>query len=146
MDFFCRVTEKGLVPLDDNDWEVKKQLKLGSDVQVRVVMPRNIKFHRKFFALLNLTLDNLPEVLQNKLHIYNIESLLAAIKIDLGYFNTVNVTGRYVVKLRSISFAKMDEAAFEKFYDIAVTNILNNYLKGTDRNQLLQEVQSFIGY
>jgi hypothetical protein len=146
MDFFCRVTEKGLVPLDDNDWEVKKQLKLGSDVQVRVVMPRNIKFHRKFFALLSLTLENLPEVLQNELHIYNIESLLAAIKIDLGYFNTVNVTGRYVVKLRSISFAKMDEAAFEKFYGNAVTNILNNYLKGTDRNQLLQEVQSFIGY
>ena len=146
MDFFCRVTENGLVPLDDNDWEVKKQLKLGSDVHVLVAMPRNIKFHRKFFALLNLTLDNLPEVLQNELHIYNIESLLAAIKIDLGYFNTVNVTGRYVVKLRSISFAKMDEAAFEKFYDNAVTNILNNYLKGTDRNQLLQEVQSFIGY
>jgi hypothetical protein len=146
MDFFCRVTENGLVPLDDNDWEVKKQLKLGSDVHVRVAMPRNIKFHRKFFALLNLTLDNLPEVLQNDLHIYNLESLLVAIKIDLGYFSTVNVTGRYVVKLRSISFAKMDEAAFEKFYDIAVTDILNNYLKGTDRNQLLQEVQSFIGY
>jgi hypothetical protein len=146
MDFFCRVTEKGLVPLDDNDWEVKKQLKLGSDVQVRVVMPRNIKFHRKFFALLNLTLDNLQEEVQNRLHIYSIETLLAAIKIDLGYYDTVNVGGRYVIRLRSISFGKMDETAFEKFYDNAVTNILNNYLKGTDRNQLLQEVQSFIGY
>jgi hypothetical protein len=146
MDFFCRVIDTGLVPLDDNDWEVKKRLRLGSDVKVHVTMPRNIKFHRKFFALLSIVLDNLPEKVQNELHIYSIETLLAAIKIDLGYYDTVKVTGKYVVRLRSISFGKMDEAAFEKFYDIAVTNILNNYLKGTDRNQLLQEVQSFIGY
>ena len=145
MDLFCKVTETGLVPLDDNDWEVKKLLRLGSDVKVHITMPRNIKFHRKFFALLNLTLDNMRENVQNKLHIYNIEALLTALKIDMGYYSIIKIAGKYVARLRSISFAKMDQAAFEKFYDLAVTDILNNYLNGTDRNTLLQEVEQFIG-
>ncbi|WP_462375948.1 DUF1367 family protein [Segatella buccae] len=145
MDFFCRVTPAGLVPLDDMDWEQKKQLRLGSDVRVHITMPRNLRFHKKFMALLRLTLDNLPEDIQQSMHIYSIEAMLAAVKIDLGYYDTVQVSGRNVVKLRSISFAKMDEAAFERFYDLAVTDILNNYLQGADRNLLLQEVEETIG-
>lgn len=145
MDFFCRVTPAGLVPLDDMDWEQKKQLRIGSDVRVHITMPRNLRFHKKFMALLRLTLDNLPEDIQQSMHIYSIEAMLAAVKIDLGYYDTVQVSGRNVVKLRSISFAKMDEAAFERFYDLAVTDILNNYLQGADRNLLLQEVEETIG-
>mgnify|MGYP000322267384 CR=1 FL=1 len=145
MDFFCRVTPAGLVPLDDMDWEQKKQLRLGSDVRVHITMPRNLRFHKKFMALLRLTLDNLPEDIQQSMHIYSIEAMLAAVKIDLGYYDTVQVSSRNVVKLRSISFAKMDEAAFERFYDLAVTDILNNYLQGADRNLLLQEVEETIG-
>lgn len=145
MDFFCRVTPAGLVPLDDMDWEQKKQLRLGSDVRVHITMPRNLRFHKKFMALLRLTLDNLPEDIQQSMHIYSIEAMLAAVKIDLGYYDTVQVSGGNVVKLRSISFARMDEAAFERFYDLAVTDILNNYLQGADRNLLLQEVEETIG-
>lgn len=145
MDLFCRVTPAGLVPLDDMDWEQKKQLRLGSDVRVHITMPRNLRFHKKFMALLRLTLDNLPEDIQQSMHIYSIEAMLAAVKIDLGYYDTVQVSGRNVVKLRSISFAKMDETAFGRFYDLAVTDILNNYLQGADRNLLLQEVEETIG-
>lgn len=144
MDFFCKATPLGLVPLDDNDLQQYKSLVLGSDVRVRVTLPRNIKFHRKFFALLQLVYTNLPERLQQDMHIYSIEALLAAIKIDMGYYDTVNVAGKNVVKLRSISFAKMDESGFSHFYDLAVTDILNNYLRSTDRNALLQEVEQFI--
>lgn len=144
MDFYCRVTSKGLVPMDETDREIAKQLRLGQDVKVHISMPRNIKFHRKFFALLKLTLDNLPDKIQNTLHIYSIEAMLVAVKIDLDYYDTVKVCGRNVVKLRSISFAKMDEIQFERFYDLTVTDILSNYLRGTDRNALLQEVEQFI--
>ena len=144
MDFYCRVTPSGLVPTDDADWEVARQLRIGTDVKVHVSRPRNIKFHRKFFALLKLTFDNLPEKLQASHKIYSIEAMLAAVKIDLGYYDTIKVAGRNTVKLRSISFAQMDETQFERFYDLAVTDILSNYLRGTDRNALLQEVEQFI--
>ena len=144
MDFYCRVTAEGLVPLDDMDWELKKKLGLGTDVRVHVTIPRNIKFHRKFFALLTLTVENLPETLQKETNIFSVEALLAAVKIDMGYYDIVKVAGRNIVKLRSISFAKMDEQQFSRFYDLAVTDILSNYLRGTDRNSLLQEVEQFI--
>lgn len=97
MDLFCRVTPAGLVPLDDMDWEQKKQLRLGSDVRVHITMPRNLRFHKKFMALLRLTLDNLPEDIQQSMRIYSIEAMLAAVKIDLGYYDTVQVSGRNVV-------------------------------------------------
>lgn len=141
MEFFCKVTPRGLVPLADADWESKKRLKADSEVLVRVTTPRNIKFHRKFFALLRVTLANLPEEVEQRMHISSVDSLLAAIKIDMGYYDTVKVAGRNVVRLKSISFGKMDGAAFERFYDLAVTDILNNYLQGTARNELLQEVE-----
>ena len=64
MDFYCKVTSIGLVPLDDNDLQQKKRLRLGSEVRVHVTLPRNIKFHRKFFALLNIVFNNLPEDIQ----------------------------------------------------------------------------------
>ena len=135
---------QGLVPLDDMDWEVKKQLRLGTDVRVHVTMPRNIKFHRKFFALLNITLDNLPEATQQQLRITTTNRLLDVLKIRMGFYDIVQIDGRNVLELHSISFAKMDEYAFWKFYDQAVTEILSFFLKGTDRNELLQEVEQFI--
>lgn len=145
MDIFCKVTAMGFVPLDDVDFEAKKRLKIGSNVKCSITQPRNIGFHKKFFALLTLTFDNLPETVQQQTNIYSIEAMLTAIKIDLGYFDIVNVNGNNVVKLRSISFSQMDETQFEKFYDLSVTTILNNYLVGTNRNDLLQEVKEFIG-
>ena len=135
---------QGLVPLDDMDWEVKKQLRLGTDVRVHVTMPRNIKFHRKFFALLNITIDNLPEATQQQLRITTTNRLLDVLKIRMGFYDIVQIDGRNVLELHSISFAKMDEYAFGKFYDQAVTEILSFFLQGTDRNELLQEVEQFI--
>lgn len=144
MQLYCKVTDRGFIPLDDNDWEQKRLLKIGTDVKVSITQPRNIKFHRKLFALLTITFDNLPERVQVATNIQSVESLLAAIKIDLGYFDAVNINGREIVKLQSINFAKMSEQDFERFYDLAVTDILNNYLLGTDRKALLEEVQQFI--
>lgn len=143
MEIYCKATSLGLVPLDDNERAQYNQLRPGCDVRVTITMPRNIRFHRKFFALLNIVLDNLPESLQSQRHISSVESLLSAIKIDMGYFEIVNIDGRNVIKLKSISFAKMDEAAFSRFYDLAVDDILKNYLCGTDCNSLLHEVEEF---
>jgi len=144
MDFYCRVTSTGLVPLDEKDAEAKAQLRIGSNVRVTVTRPRNIRFHRKFFALLHITVDNMPEYIAFPLHIYNVETMLSAVKIALGFYDVIKVGTREVVKLRSISFSKMSQNEFQKFYDLVVTDILNNYLKGTDKDDLLEEVEQFI--
>ena len=148
MDFFCRVLPEGLVPLDDADWNEKRKLGIGKDVKVHITIPRNLKFHRKFMALLTIVYDNLPEKFSNphdpNNYIGNLSSLLAAIKKDLGYCDIFRVNGELIFQPKSISFSSMDETAFAHFYDLAVTDILKNYLCGTNRNLLLKEVEEFI--
>lgn len=71
MDIYCKVTQYGLVPLYNTDLELKKHLKIGNVVKCKVSNPRNYEHHKKFFALVRLTFDNLPLPLVEKWHIHN---------------------------------------------------------------------------
>lgn len=144
MKILCQVTELGLMPMYDSDLEEKRKLKIGSTVLCDVKKPRNYKFHKKFFALLRLTFDNLPHHLHESLNIYSEEDLLLSLKIDLGISFVVNISGHDVYREGSISFAAMDEAEFEGFYHRCVNVILHRYLKGTGRQDLIDEVERFL--
>lgn len=45
-------TSTGLRPYSDDDYEEMKKIKVGAIVKANIVRPRNVKFHRKFFALI----------------------------------------------------------------------------------------------
>ncbi|WP_299299234.1 hypothetical protein, partial [uncultured Fretibacterium sp.] len=47
-----------------------------------------------------------------------LSSLLSAIKMDLGYCELFRVDGKLIYKPKSISFGKMDEAAFDRAVDL----------------------------
>lgn len=143
MEIYCRVTDAGLVPMYDSDSDEKNRLRVGDDVLCRVTKPRNYEFHKKFFALVRLAYDNLPERIQRMLHIYSEEELLTCLKIDLGLFSTVWHGNKEVVKVGSISFAAMDNAEFERFYDRCIDIILDRYLRGTDRLDLIENIERF---
>ncbi len=140
MDLFCRVTEQGLLPLTAEEQNKLWKL-MGKDVRARICSPRNLRFHRKFFALLTIVFDNMPESIAAEKHIESVEALLELLKIDLGYFDTYEIAGRWVLKTRSIAFDKMDNAEFERFYDLAVTHILTSYLQGLEKSTLNEEVE-----
>lgn len=141
MILYCTVTEYGLMPYDDNDLQLFRRLKRGAVVKVETRTPRNLRFHRKFFALLRVTFDNLPEHIASSMHIESIEALLMLLKMDMGYFDVVEIGEHHFVKPHSISFAEMDEAAFSEFYNKAVTCILNNYLTRSSQADLEEAVQ-----
>lgn len=143
MKVYCRVTDYGLVPMYDSDYEEKKRLKVGDTVLCDIKRPRNYEFHKKFFALVRLAFDNLPECLHHALNIYSEEDMLLSLKIDLGLCSTVRYGFREVIKAGSISFAAMDESAFERFYNRCIDVILHRYLQGTDRRALLDEIERF---
>lgn len=143
MDIYCLVTPQGLVPMYDSDYDEKQRLREGEKVLCHINRPRNYEFHKKFFALVRLTFDNLPERLVQMLGIRSEEDMLDCLKIDLGLFKTVWHGGRQVVRLGSISFAAMDNTEFEKFYNRSISLILNKYLQGTTRKELLEEVERF---
>lgn len=143
MEILCRVTAQGLVPMYDSDYDEKKKLHEGETVMCSIRKPRNYEFHKKFFALVRLTFENLPERLVRMLSVRNEEDMLTVFKLDLGLFSTSWHCGRNVVKLESISFAKMDETEFQKFYDRCIDLVLSSYLRGTDKQSLIEEVERF---
>ncbi|MBE6199780.1 MAG: DUF1367 family protein [Rikenellaceae bacterium] len=143
MDIYCRVTEQGLVPMYDSDLEEKRRLKIGDTVLCKISRPRNYEFHKKFFALVRLTYENLPERLHYMLSIWSEEDLLTCLKLDLGLATTVYHGGKEFIKTGSISFAAMDNSEFENFYQRTIDVILNKYLRGTDKQALLEEIVNF---
>lgn len=142
MDIYCRVTDIGLIPMYDSDLDEKHRLRIGDNV-LCTKRPRNYEFHKKYFALLRLTVANLPHLIQQQMQIFTEEDLLDCLKIDLGLFTTRWHGGRQIVKTGSISFAKMDNTEFEKFFSRSVDAILRIYLRGTDRQALIEEVENY---
>ena len=143
MEILCRVTAQGLVPMYDSDYDEKKKLHEGETVMCSIRKPRNYEFHKTFFALVRMTFENLQESLVRMLSVRNEEDMLTVFKVDLGLFSTSWHCGRNVVKLDSISFAKMDETEFQKFYDRCIDLVLSSYLRGTDKQSLIEEVERF---
>jgi hypothetical protein len=127
----------------DSDLDEKHRLRIGDNVLCTIKRPRNYEFHKKYFALLRLTVANLPHLIQQQMQIFTEEDLLDCLKIDLGLFATRWHGGRQIVKTGSISFAKMDNTEFEKFFSRSVDAILRIYLRGTDRQTLIEEVENY---
>ena len=145
MDIYCRVTPYGLVPLYDSDHDLKQRLRVGSTVRCRISLPRNYEFHKKFFALVRLTYDNLPLPLVERWKIHSVDDMLRHFKRDLGYFtSSVNELGEREVEYKSISFAAMDKEEFERFYNGSVNLVLDKYIRGLEREDLLAEVEHFM--
>ena len=137
------VTDNGLVPMYDSDLDARKRLKRGEKVLCRITRPRNYEFHKKFFALVRLAYENLPEHLHSMLRIRSEEDMLTSIKMELGYADTIWYGGRQVAIPKSISFAAMDQREFERFFSRAVDMVLTLYLRGTDKKELLNEIDNF---
>lgn len=137
----CQVTPYGLTPLTDEDYEAKKRLKMGDIVRCQIKRPRNLRFHKKFFALLSLTYDNIPHEVAELFDISSKEGMLDVIKLALGHYDTYEIAGKTLLRLRSIAFENMDNTAFEVFYARTVDFILHNLLLGLDQKTLEEEIK-----
>lgn len=127
-------TVSGLGPADDAALQQLRKLKLGTTVRADIAVPRNIKHHRKFFALLNMVWQSAGDWV-------TVEDLLTQLKLKLGLTHDVVVreSGEIVKVLGSISFAAMDQTAFDAFYERALM-ALCELAGGIDSNMLRQEV------
>jgi hypothetical protein len=96
---------------NDSDYEKAKKIKVGEPYQCEIKQPRNYKFHKKFFALINMVYENL-DVFMNIDHLR--EELTKAAGFYDTYINHKNIT---CYKAKSISFTKMNQEEFEALYD-----------------------------
>lgn len=107
-------------------------------VQVEIKRPRNLAHHRKWWKLVQV-------VYPHQSTYPTIEQFHAALKCALGYADSVTLPdGRVMLVSRSISFATMDQAAFEQFYERAVDLICTRIIPRLDREDLMQEVGEII--
>lgn len=138
---FFRRQMGALRPVDAAGEQALADIPQGELVRVTIRRPRNVLHHRKWFALLNV-------IFPHQSLYPTQETLLAAIKVALGYGDTVKLPdGRTIIVPGSISFAKMDQTAFTSFYDRAVNLIVTKIIPGVGREDLEREVNEILdGY
>jgi hypothetical protein len=138
MKIFLKNTLTGLIPLYDSDLEEKKKLKLNEVYRADIVRPRNIGFHKKYFALLNMTFQN-QELFDCP------ENMRKEIIKHAGYYKEYRtIKGEIEYRSKSISFAKMSQDDFEKLYSSSLTVILKYILTGSKREEIEQEIINFM--
>ncbi len=111
-------TPTGLKPCYDDDYEEKKKLKIGSYYTAEIKEHRNPKFHRKYFALINLAWEYLPEKTTKGFR-DNKTLFRKYCEVAAGwcepFYSPQTKTWQEIPK--SISFENMDETEFSDLYD-----------------------------
>ena len=150
MEVFLVKTLSGLKPAAESDADLIKNMTLNEVYKAKVTMPRNVGHHRKYFALLQLVLDNIPDDFYlstadgQKDYIKTVDDLLFHIKCQTGHMEKrVSLGGKLLYVPKSISFGKMDQAEFNKFYSDSLDVICKFFLTGTDKGELAAEVEMF---
>lgn len=123
-----------LRPCDEAGESALKRITQGNIVAVNVKQPRNVHHHRKFFALMQT-------IFSNQSHYKTLEHLLSAFKFACGHTEKIRTARGEIEIPRSISFAKMDQAEFEAFYDRAVEFVTTEVIPGLDSADLAREVE-----
>lgn len=114
IDLVC--TANGFIVASDEDYDKKRKLKIGKVYSVDIKQHRNYELHKKYFALINCAWEYLPEHKQE------------FFKTSEVFRKTIEVVAGHCVKWyspilndfvdipESISFEKMDNAAFQDLY------------------------------
>ena len=122
-----------LFPVDESGEAVIRKFGMGEVLTVEVKRPRNLAFHRKLFAMLNIVLEN-----QN--HFKSVDDLLELTKLRTGHCHTVETKYGQVKITDSISFASMDQDAFADFYNRACAWVIDEVIPGLSQQDLDDEV------
>jgi hypothetical protein len=121
-------------------WRRLLNLAPGEIAEVAVVVPRNPRFHRKFFALLKIGFDAWEPTLTHDGQpvAKDFDQFREDVTIMAGhYMQTWTLDGEMRLRAKSISFGRMDETEFERVYSSVADVLLGKVLKGyKDRAEL----------
>lgn len=138
----ARAGEVGLFPVDAEADEVLGKVKNGRDVGCDVKQRRNPLHHRLFFAIIRFLQLHAP-IFESA----PTDKIKDAVKLATGLADTFidSETGQTYYVLRSISFAAMDQTAFNAFFDEAVRVIASRWMPaGTAPEDVRKELLAMI--
>ncbi len=149
-DVYLQNTGVGLVPSSEQDKEALGVMRLGEIVKAKISRPRNIKLHRKFFALLNIGFDAWePSEKEYRGHPVqkNFERFRHDVVIAAGFYAiSPDINGNPRAIAKSLRFGTMKEAEFERVYskvaDVLLQRILTSYTK-EDLDEVVEKILGF---
>lgn len=134
-------------------WKRIINLEAGEISFLDFIIPRNPKFHRKFFALLDIGYEawepnRVRKSYKGRVMEKNREQFREDILILAGFYEqTFDLKGRMRLRAKSISFSKMDDSEFERVYQSVVTVLLREVLTTyKDRAELDAVVEKVLGF
>lgn len=140
MEIWLHRTIHGLAAQDDAARAYLRKLKLGDVVRCDVIRPRSVKYHRRFFGMLNTVWQACGDW-------QTVDELLVELKFRAGLVDRQRVvdkaTGEVlaeIIKPRSISFAAMSDDEFREFVDRCIKIICEEMVPGLDDAVLREEV------
>jgi len=136
MKIYVKKTISGLVPASRNEFDKLQdaKLKMGEFYEVEIKKKRNVKFHRKLFALFNICFENQEQF-------ETLEDLRAWITIKAGYYKEIKTPTGVFYMPKSISFSKMDDIEFEEYYNKCIIVVMK--FIGVERMELIEEINQF---
>jgi len=136
VEFYCQIVNKSkIVPEFSSDYEALSKIKNNTTYKIKIVKPRNVKFHRKYFALLNCYFDNQHTFLE-------MEDLREWVQMTAGFLKVVTTPTGTIYKAKSINFASMDEIAFSELYNKSMDVILKQL--GCEQSELEEQILNFM--
>lgn len=119
----------------DSDFDKTKKIKVGEPLEYEYKQLRNIRFHRKLFALLNM-------VFQNQEIYNNIEHLRKDLTIEAGYYDLrANIHGEEIKEAKSISFANMDQDEFDSYYSSVLDTVVKYF--NFDKQDIIDNIEQY---
>lgn len=135
-------------------WNTVMRMEPGETIEVKTVQKRNGRFHRKFFALLNVGYEAWDPGRKHKTHKglpvgKNFEQFREDVTILAGYYEqTFGIDGAMKLKAKSISFANMEQPEFEELYsavaDVLLEHVLSNYANRAQLDEVVNKVMGFL--
>lgn len=133
-----RKTLGALRPVDDGGQEIMSKIRDDEIVRVEVKRARNPRHLAKLWVLLKLVADNSPGFV-------DAEHVLDNLKIAVGHFDMRPGPHGSYPKVRSISYAALDQSAFEAVYDRFLDVIVEKWLPHVSVDDLRSEVELLCG-
>lgn len=138
-----------LYPDNDDAAESISKLKLGSPVKVKWSKPRNYRFLKKFFCMLDVGFEAWEPTEEYKGRVVkkDREIFRENVIITAGFkYLVVDINGNVRWRAESISFANMDDERFEKVYSQVANVILEKILHNYTRADLDNVVEKLLGF
>lgn len=139
-----------LVPCDPQAAEFIAKMKVGAGVRATVKQQRNVQFHRKYFALLNLAFDHWePTEATYKGQVVgkNFDQFRNDVVCLAGFSEVaINMRGEVRVTAKSISFGSMSQDEFDGLYSATVNVVLRHILTNYTQGQLETVMDQLLGF